>query len=254
MENIYENNPEVGKKKPWYRRKGCFALLVIAMLVAVVIFIFVFRIINMVQEIRRGDFTTLPNSQQFTTSNIKNNVLTATVDRKRVESADDPYLGPVNAKVVIVEFSDFECPFCREAFPIIRELMAGYSDKVKFIYRNFPVSDAHTDAQKAAEAGQCAAEQGRFWPMHDKIFLNQDNIKVNDLKRYAREVGLNGDIFDQCLDSGKFKNKVLEDFNEGIALGVIGTPTWFIDGVKVEGVIPLDKFKAAIDGQLRLTP
>ncbi len=164
-----------------------------------------------------------------------------------IATNDDPSVGPANARVTVVEFSDFECPFCKQAFPIVRELMASYGDRVRFIYRDFPVSEVHTQAQKAAEAGACAHAQGKFWQLHDKIFQNAPRMSVPNLKQYAKEAGLNTTQFDACLDSDTFANEVIEDHADGVALGVRGTPTWFFNGRKVEGVIPRDIFVQILD-------
>ncbi|MBI4281558.1 DsbA family protein [Candidatus Uhrbacteria bacterium] len=169
-----------------------------------------------------------------------------------IATNDDPSIGPANARVTVVEFSDFECPFCRQAFPIVRELMASYGDRVRFIYRDFPITQVHDNAEKAAEAGECAHTQGKFWPLHDKIFQNAPRMSVPDLKQYAREVGLNTTQFDTCLDSGTFANEVAQDYADGIALGVRGTPTWFFNGRKVEGVIPRDTFISILEQFLRV--
>lgn len=169
----------------------------------------------------------------------------------RLVTDDDPAIGARDARVTIVEFSDFECPFCLEAFPIIRELMAAYGDRVRFIYRDFPVSEIHASAQKAGEAGECAHAQGKFWAMHDKLFQNAPRFSDDALKGYARAIGLEGTAFDSCLASGQFAQEVVNDRADGLALGVRGTPTWFINGRKVEGVIPADTFRLLIDRFLK---
>ena len=120
-----------------------------------------------------------------------------------VVTTDDPYKGGVDARVVIVELSDFQCPYCYQAFPVVGELISTYGDQIKFIFRDFPDSGRHPQAQKAAEAGECAQEQGKFWEMHDKMFINQDDLSLTALKRYAEEIGLDTSSFSDCLDNGK---------------------------------------------------
>lgn len=168
-----------------------------------------------------------------------------------LHSENDPVFGNPEAKVRIVEFGDFQCPYCQQSFPIVREILGRYSNKIYFIYRDFPVSDVHDDAQKAAEAGQCANLQGKFWPLHDKIFINQENITVLDLKRYALELGIERPAFDDCLDSGQFASEVSEDYLDGIDLGVVGTPTFFINGYRISGSIPEEIFIQLIEAALR---
>ena len=153
------------------------------------------------------------------------------------DSEDDPFLGPEDAEVVVVEFSDFQCPFCRASFPAIREIISRYSE-VKYIYRDWPVDDVHPEARRAAEAAACAHEQELFWPYHDRLFQNQHDLTDESLVLYARQVGLDVDAFTECVNEGRFAAEVEEDRQIGIRLGVRGTPTWFINGEKIEGVIP----------------
>jgi len=181
--------------------------------------------------------------------------------RAKVSEDDDPSIGPKNAKVTIIEFSDFQCPFCRrlwkDAFTQINKEYIDAGKSVKYVYRDFPLS-FHEMAQKYAEAAECAKEQGKFWEMHDKIFGEQEkqgqgtitSFNINDVKRWARELGLNGSKFDQCLDSDKYKDEVQKDFNEGSQAGVSGTPTLFINGRIVVGAQPFQSIKAIIDEEL----
>jgi len=250
MEDFYENNPEELLSPPkWYRRGGCILTIIIGVFFLLLIMLFGFKVLVLVRKINRGEIAT---PEQFTKSKSLTVNSKTSLERFDVVTLDDPSLGPKGALVTIVEFSDFECPYCRQAFPIIREIVNIYGDKIRYIYRDFPVSDLHPNAEKAAEAAQCAYEQGKFWPYHDKLFLNQENLNINDLKLYASQVGLNQELFDVCLDSGKYENEVKQDFNDGVLAGVRGTPTWFIEGVRVEGVIPLQIFKKVIEEQIEI--
>lgn len=168
-------------------------------------------------------------------------------------TATDPVWGNPSAPVKIIEFSDFQCPFCQESFPIVREMLFKYQDKIYFIYRDFPNNLDHPQAQKAAEAGQCANEQGKFWPLHDKFFINQDDLSVAAIKNYAQAVGLDSAKFNVCLDSGKYAEEVNQDYQDGASLGALGTPTFFINGYKVSGVIPKETFIKIIDLALSAT-
>ena len=180
-----------------------------------------------------------------------------------VSADDDAFLGPENAKVTIIEFSDFQCPFCRSFWrETLSQLKSQYIDageSVKFVYRDFPLNSIHPLAQKYAEAAQCAADQGKYWRMHDKIFEEQDKLGqgtisvygISDVKRWAGEVGLNGGEFGQCLDSGKYAEEVGTDFNDGRKAGVGGTPTFFINGIPLVGSQPIESFKAIIDEELQ---
>ncbi len=168
-------------------------------------------------------------------------------DTTYFDTDDDPTAGNPNAQIVIVEFADFQCPFCFQAFPIVHQLINTYGDQIKFVYRDFPISNSHPYAQKAAEAGECAQAQGRFWEMHDKMFQNQADLSVAALKEYAAEIGLDTQNFDECLDGGSFATEVAQDFSDGVAAGVIGTPTFFINGRPFTGAITYDNFASIIE-------
>ncbi len=160
--------------------------------------------------------------------------------------------GSANAKVTIVEFSDFQCPFCARfyegAYPDIK---TNYIDtgKVKLAFKNFPLS-FHQYAQKASEAAECAADQGKFWEYHDKLFENQDKLTTTDLKKYAAGLGLDTVKFNACLDGGIKASKVQADFQQGVTAGVRGTPSFVINGKLLVGAQPYDVFKQTIDAEL----
>jgi len=159
-------------------------------------------------------------------------------------------LGSRDAKVTIVEFSDFQCPACRAAHSIVKEVTAEYGDRILFVYRHFPIVSSHPDALDAAEAAEAAGEQGKYWEYHDILFENQENLKKEDLQKYAKKLGLDMDKFGEALDTGKFKDKVRADIDDAQKLGVRATPTFFINGERYQGVIELDKFKSLIDREL----
>ena len=159
-------------------------------------------------------------------------------------------LGSEDAKVTIVEFSDFQCPACGAAHPVVKQVIKEYGDRILFVYRHFPLLATHQYALKAAEAAEAAGEQGKFWEYHDLLFANQDNLKTEDLKNYAKQIGLDMKKFDEALDSGKHKDKVLSDLDDGEKFGVTSTPTFFINGQMNRGVLNLDQFKSAIDKAL----
>ncbi len=163
-------------------------------------------------------------------------------------------LGARNATVTILEYSDFECPFCgkfaTDTAPIIK---TDYVDtgKVKLVFRHFPLTQIHTYAQKSAEASECAAEQGKFWEMHDLLFTNQDALYITALKQYAKDLGIDADAFNKCLDSGVMAERIRADAAEGGRRGVTSTPMFFVNGVKISGAQPYSVFKSTIDNELR---
>jgi protein-disulfide isomerase len=168
----------------------------------------------------------------------------------RVEvAATGPTRGPPDAKVTIVEFSDFQCPYCGAAFGTVEQLMQQYAGKVKLVFRQFPLP-IHPQAEKAAEASLCAADQKKFWEFHDLLFRNQKKLDASDLKTYAASAGLDGPKFAQCLDSGDKKKQVELDLEAGQAAGVNGTPAFFINGVFLNGALPIEEFKKVIDPEL----
>ena len=159
-------------------------------------------------------------------------------------------LGSEDAKVTIVEFSDFQCPACGAAHPVVKQVIKEYGDRILFAYRHFPLLATHQYALKAAEAAEAAGEQGKFWEYQDILFANQDNLKTEDLKNYAKQVGLDMKKFNGALDSGKHKDKILSDLDDGEKFGVTSTPTFFINGQMNRGALNLDQFKSAIDKAL----
>ena len=172
------------------------------------------------------------------------------------EVGNAPTLGDENAPVTIVEYSDYECPFCAKFFnESLASVKSQYinTGKVKLVYKDFPLTNIHLQAQKAAEAARCVREElgdDAYWRMHDIIFERQDLLGVSSYKQWARELGANGGSFDNCLDSGRYAEAVENDLNEGVALGVTGTPTFFINGTKVVGAQPFEQIKAVIEQEL----
>ncbi len=170
--------------------------------------------------------------------------------RFQVSDAGRPSVGPKDAPVTIVTFSDYQCPFCSRAEATVKEVRDTYGNNVRVVFRDFPLS-FHQNAEKAAEAAGCADEQGKFWPMHDKLFANQGALAVDDLKKYAGEVGLDAKKFDECLTSNRRAEPIKKDMADGGAVGVQGTPGFFINGRFLNGAVPFDKFAAIIDDELK---
>ena len=165
-------------------------------------------------------------------------------------AATGPSRGPATAPVTIVEFSDFQCPFCQRLLPSLDEVRAKYGDKVRIVFRQYPLS-MHQNAQKAAEAALCAHEQGKFWELHDAMFADQNALGVEQLKATAAALGLEADAFNSCLDSGKSAAAVQADLKDGAAAGVDGTPAMFVNGRFLNGAVPLEQISRLIDDELR---
>jgi len=172
------------------------------------------------------------------------------VYRAEVSVAGAPFKGPEAAPVTIVEVTDFHCPYCKRVQPTLNEVLLKYPDKVKLVFRDFPIDQLHPNARKAAEAARCANEQGKFWPYHDKLMAGGTDASPEKLKEYAKEIELDAGAFEQCLASGKYRAAVQKDVDEGTRLGVNGTPAFFINGRMLSGAQPTDAFAKVIDEEL----
>ena len=179
-----------------------------------------------------------------------------------MDISKEPFRGVSNAKVAVIEFSDFQCPFCgrydKDTYP---QIAKDYIDtgKVKYVWRDYPL-EFHQNAEKAAEAAHCAGEQGKFWDMHDRFFANQQNIAATDLPKHAEALGLNVSLFQQCLDSGRYAAEIKKDIADAGGAGISGTPSFLIGVVQPNGSVKITKklvgaksyseFKSAIDALL----
>ena len=171
--------------------------------------------------------------------------------RTEIPTAGFPTLGPASAPITIVEFSDFECPYCGGLFPTLKEIETKYADKIRVVYRQYPLASLHPHAQKAAEASLCADEQKRFWDFHDSLFGNQQDLTVDSLKRRAVELKLDAPAFNTCLDSGKHAETIKKDIVEGSRAGVSGTPAIFINGRLLSGNQPYTSIAQVIEDELQ---
>ncbi|MBU0461298.1 MAG: DsbA family protein [Nanoarchaeota archaeon] len=180
------------------------------------------------------------------------NDITGSSERVEVSIDDDAVLGDESAPVTIVEFSDYQCPLCGSfAISTFKQIKQEYIDtgKVKFVFRDYPLP-YHSFAQKAAEASECAHEQGKFWEYNEKLFANQNSLANDKFTTFAAELGLDVMQFTDCLNSGKYYEETQNDFADGTALRIQGTPTFFINGIPVSGAMPFNSFKKIIDSEL----
>jgi protein-disulfide isomerase/uncharacterized membrane protein/rhodanese-related sulfurtransferase len=169
---------------------------------------------------------------------------------ERLVRPDSHIIGNASAPLTIVEFGDFECPGCALSEDAARKIRAQYGDRIRFVFRQFPLRKMHPQAEKAAEAAECAAEQGKFWQAVDKLYAEQADLSLDALKRYAGELGLNQSSFDQCLDSGATIPRIDQDLADGHALKVIGTPTWFIGRKVIFRPLDYATFSMWVDQEL----
>jgi protein-disulfide isomerase len=229
------------------RRGAKVALWAVFAIVIIFAIIFVWRTVYFYNQIKKSGSAAVSGVAHFTAG--QNNLVTNLPAGGKIDliGLNSPRLGSQSAKITIVEFADFTCPFSKQEFLVVRELLAKYPDRINFVFRNFPLGDAnHAGGKEAAMAAVCADSQGKFWPFHDKIFQNQKNFTVADLLSLASQSGLNVESFASCLESAAVKSKVEKDWADGAALGVTGTPSFFINGEKVEGAIPLEAWEKVI--------
>lgn len=223
-------------------------LAIIGGVVALLAVVVVVEFISFKSLIGQGALDTLGQlnfSNRFTSDN-KPAVPVTTVN---VESSTAPAVGDSNSPLHIVEFVDFSCPYSKEENPVIRELAAVNPSKIYLQVRQFPVDDLHPTARKAAVAALCVGEQDKYWAMHDTLFANQPNDGLwqdADLRSLALAVGSDPAKYDACIKSGKFSGIVTADYSAGAAAGVTGTPTFFINGIKIDGAIPADIWQKII--------
>jgi protein-disulfide isomerase len=190
---------------------------------------------------------------------MKEQKVTVNFEPYRVAFNNDeaPTIGKAGAPVTLVEFSDFQCPFCRGFAPSLKQIAEKYGDKVQIIYRQYPIPSLHPNAMKAAEASLCAQEQNKFWELHDMMFAEQQALSVSELKQKAGRLGLDQAKFNSCLDNGRYVERVQNDIKEGNRIGVgnSGTPAIFVNGNYMEGgAVPFEVVARAIDSELAKQP
>lgn len=173
--------------------------------------------------------------------------------RVQIDASQGYARGPREAPINVVEFSDFRCPYCKTVVPTLKQLAAQYPDKVRWVFRDFPIPSLHPDAPLAHEAARCAGEQGKFWPYHDLLFERATDVSAPALKQYAAEVGADRAAFDQCLDTHRYQQAVNADVEAGSKLGVSGTPSFFINGEPLSGAQPIAEFQRIIERELART-
>jgi protein-disulfide isomerase len=172
----------------------------------------------------------------------------AAVTRLTVPVSDrDHIAGPSTAPVTLVEYGDYQCPYCGRAFPIVKEVQRRVGAQLRFVFRNFPLSQVHPHAEHAAEVAEAADAQGKFWVMHDWLYLHQATLEDDELLEGARELGLDADRVRRELDDGSHRPRVRDDFSGGIRSGVNGTPTFYINGVRHDDDYALETLLASIE-------
>lgn len=239
QEDIQPDVEIIPPSERWYQRKGCMVFLFIMLLFLVGGGIFGWQVYKYYAAIKSGNFT--PEMQA-----MLNNVLGNEQTEEVVSKDDDPEQGNPDAKIVVIAFEDFQCPVCGEAYPILKQVLPDYADKVLFVYRDYPTD--HEFSQKAAEAADCANEQGQFWVYHDLLFSDQSAVTSEEIfSTIASQAGLDVDAFNECYSSGRYAGEVNKDFLDGNIAGVSGTPTFFINGYKLQGSYPVEFWRQSFD-------
>jgi protein-disulfide isomerase len=222
----------IHKKRGWI---GTMVTLVVLFLLG----IFVWRIVFFTNQIRNGSLNLSDLNFSQTVSTITKLASEPVKDQVfDVALKNRPTLGNVNAPITIVEFADFGCPFSRTSSFVMRSLATKYPNQFQYIYRDFPLIELHPLAQTASEAAACAHEQGKFWEYHDKIYQNQDSLEEASFEQFATQLNLNVDRFRACFSAQTYTKQVQQDYQDGLAAGVRGTPTFFINGNRIPGSIP----------------
>ncbi len=224
------------KQKKWHQKWWGIIFLIICGLAVIYLGLLVYKTVFIIDSQNQIKYQNLNFFSQSPSINI----------RDFVEKKDAPFLGDEKANIVIVEFGDFQCPYCQTEAPIIRQLAADNKD-IKIIFRNFPNPVNHALALGAALAAQCAFEQNKFWEYHDQLFINQNDLSDANLKSLAQNLGLQAEQFNTCLDSSKYFSAIQTDMQDGLTLNITATPTFYINGTKATGTISLDAFETIIE-------
>lgn len=220
--------------KPWYKKWWAITLAVLTSLILVLFIALLFYFFNLVKLSR----------QEISQNNISLNAS----NKFEVSTESNYWIGAAKPKITIIEFGDFNCPNCQSAYPKIREISLKYKNEVKFIFKDYPIYDFSLEL---AEAARCAGEQGFFWLMYDKLYQNQGLAAKSQVMEVAGQIGLDTSKFEKCYDSQKYLENIKKDFQEAEKLGLSGTPTWFINGYKIEGDIPYNIFTQIVESLLK---
>ena len=249
--DLLRGKEKPGKQPNRFFSAGCgvFGWVIFAVVVVITVIV-AYRVFGYVRRIRSGELVDLPQFQaEQTVAKAPLAGTRALADTQELITPDSAAYGAdaATAKLTIVEFGDFGCPYSQQVAAPLRTLMEAHQDQVRLIYRHYPIVSLHPDSEQAAEASECAGEQGQFWAMYDKLYQNQHAQKFNDLMRYAQELNLNGKQFQDCLTSGKYRDRIDRDLREAEVLGLSGTPSFYFNDQLVAGAIPTDVLNNLVD-------
>lgn len=221
------------KTAKWYKKWWGIVLLILFFISSCFLVWFIYLYANVLFQLYQGPKTLAQTAEQETP-----------YEMAQIIDIDDPFLGTKQAVLQIVEFGDFMCPVCQRSYSIMRELALQYPDLVQVYWKHYPVTSY--ESVDFALAAQCAHEQDKFWAFHDKIFLLQEQITTDDLSELAKQLGLNVEIFDNCLQDEQTFNKIKNDFEAGETVEALGTPTFIVNGYKLQGYVPVEVWQDLI--------
>ena len=220
-------------------------MLIILAIVVVAVLVFLLYVSSLVGKIKRGELN------PYFSKSYTGQATSGEKSTYEISTLGDPYLGPEDAKLVLVEFGDFKCSHTKAEFNVVRELAATYPNDLKIVFKDFALlSD---DSRTLAMAGECANEQNKFWSLYDYFFINFDTLNVNNLEAIANNLGLDQNKFRICMNNNKYGSEIDSDIRDALSATVSGTPTFFLNGYKIEGAVPLQNFKDLIDKILLAT-
>lgn len=229
---------------PTPHRGRKIVLAAVAVLSLVLFFAFAWRVFGYYRKIQLGliDTTSFSFEKTYASSRYLETFAAAAPGSGELATADDPSLGSKDAKLKIVYFADFGCPYSEQVSHVVRAVAEQYPENVEFIYRDFPLTELHPGADLAALAGTCADKQGKFWELHDILYASSSDFTPTSLMAMADEAGLNTTSFRNCVEDPDTMSELAADLEDGVAAGVVGTPTFFFNGQKIEGAIPFSTF------------
>ncbi|NIP32931.1 thioredoxin domain-containing protein [Candidatus Saccharibacteria bacterium] len=234
--------------RPWYTHWWGVFLIVIFGIIFVGGSWFGWRVYSYYQKVKSGELrqAIIQVDGGFTGYTTNQRETSGIIPFFDVITQDDPQIGPEDATITIIEFADFMCPYCADASLTVRGLVAEYPNDIRYIFRDFPIEELHPGSSRIHIAGECAKEQGKFWPFHDKIFQNQESVTPENVSAYAAQAGISISEFDYCMNSGKYDKEVEYDINDGRRAGVVGTPTFFVNGIKIEGALKTQDWETLV--------
>ncbi|MDP3970529.1 MAG: thioredoxin domain-containing protein [bacterium] len=247
-ENLKDLFPEAFAP-PWYKSFWKVIIVIVLAFIMIMALLFAFLVFAEYRKIQNGEISTfaVDTNTGIAPTLQKNNFIPG--------ADDDPFIGATDAKVVVISFEDFQCPYCKESYPIIKKVVEQYPTQVKYVFRDFPLFTLHSQAKEAALAGECADEQGEFWTYHDLVFDRQSELALNDIFiTLAEEAGLDVASFSECLTSERYLDEIQQDLDEGLLAGVEATPTFVVNNTIYRGILSEQQWLDIVDKELNKLP